>query len=128
VIVVDTHAWIWWVSKPDKLGRKARSCLERATEIGLSAISVWEAAMLVARGRIRLDRSTGEWIRDALAVDRLRVLPVDAGTALTAATIGAAIHYDPADRLIVATALEAGAPLITKDAAITGSGIVRCVW
>lgn len=128
MIIVDTHAWIWWVSKPTKLGRKARSKIERATEIGLSAISVWEAAMLVGRGRLRLDRSVGEWLREALAVDRLRVLPIDSGVALTAATFGDAIHSDPADRLIVATALEMSAPLVTKDAVIAGAGIVRCIW
>ena len=128
MIIVDTHAWIWWVSKPTKLGRKARSKIERATEIGLSAISVWEAAMLVGRGRLRLDRSVGEWLREALAVDRLRVLPIDSGVALTAATFAHAIHSDPADRLIVATALEMSAPLVTKDAVIAGAGIVRCIW
>lgn len=84
--------------------------------------------MLVTRGRMRLDRAIGEWVRDALVVDRLRLLPIDAGIALTAATIGSAIHYDPADRIVVATALELGAPLVTKDDAITEAGLVRCIW
>lgn len=128
MIVLDTHAWVWWVTKPSKLGKKARKAIESASEVGLSAISIWELAMLVTRGRIRLDRGTTEWVRDALDVQRLRVLPVDAAVALTAATLGDAIHYDPADRIIVATALDTGRPLVTKDAAITDSGIVRCVW
>lgn len=128
MIILDTHAWVWWVSRPSKLGPAARRSLQRATEIGLSAISVWEVAMLVTRGRMRLDRAIGEWVRDALVVDRLRLLPIDAGIALTAATIGSAIHYDPADRIVVATALELGAPLVTKDDAITEAGLVRCIW
>jgi PIN domain nuclease of toxin-antitoxin system len=128
VILIDTHAWVWWVSSPKKLGKSARRELGRAAEVGLSAISVWEVAMLVVRGRMRLDRGVSEWIREALAIERLVVVPVEASVALTAATIGGALHYDPADRIIVATALERGAPLLTKDAAIADAGIVRCIW
>jgi PIN domain nuclease of toxin-antitoxin system len=128
MIVVDTHAWVWWLTRPAKLGTRARSALKRASMVGVSAISVWEVAMLVSRGRMRLDRAVGSWIKDALAGETLRLLPLDAEIAVTAASIGSALHYDPADRIIVATALELGAPLVTMDGAITRSGVVRCIW
>ena len=128
MIVLDTHAWIWWVTEDRRLSKRARQAIKRAPVLGVCAISVWETAMLVARGRLRLDRDVKSWVREALAVERLDLMPLTPDVAITAALLGSAIHSDPADRMIIATALEHDATIVTKDDAIARAGIVRCVW
>lgn len=128
MIIADTHAWIWWVSNPGRLSKTARRALDGATAVGVSAISVWEVAMLVFRKKLRFDRDVATWIDDALAVEGIVPIPVSPSIALMAATIGSALHYDPADRLIVATTLESRTSLVTKDERIAESGVVTCVW
>lgn len=83
--------------------------------------------MLVLRGRLRLDTETRAWVLAALAADRVEVAPFTADVAVTAAGLSA-LHPDPADRIIVATALENRASLVTRDAAIAQSKTVKCVW
>lgn len=56
MIVLDTHAWLWWISKPSELSRTARQRINAETQLGVCAISCLEIATLVAKGRISLDR------------------------------------------------------------------------
>jgi PIN domain nuclease of toxin-antitoxin system len=127
VIVVDTHAWIWLASAPSELGRNGRAALRRDPAHGVAAISCWEVAMLVARGRITLDRDPVAWMEDSLAAERLELLPLTPAVAAASAALGD-FHGDPADRLIVATALVHGATLLTRDERIRAAGVVRTVW
>ena len=76
MIVLDTHAWLWWVSKPSSLSRTARSRIENETRIGVSAISCLEVATLVVKGRISLDRDTLEWLEAALAMRKVELIPL----------------------------------------------------
>jgi PIN domain nuclease of toxin-antitoxin system len=126
VIVLDTHAWLWLVSEPSRLGRAAVEAIDRATEVGVSAISCWEIAMLVVKGRLSLGRPALEWLEQSLSGSRMILVPIDPTIATLAATLPA--HGDPADRLIVATALAHDALLVTKDQAIQKSGLVQTVW
>lgn len=126
MIVLDTHAWLWLVIDPQRLGPDAVEAIDQADEIGVSAISCWEVAMLAAKGRIALDRGTFEWLDAALAGPPAKLLPIDPEVAAVAVTLP--LHGDPADRLIVATALSRGAPLVTKDEAIQKSGLLRTIW
>jgi PIN domain nuclease of toxin-antitoxin system len=128
VIVLDTHAWIWWVSEPAKLGRAGRRELERATKIGIPAICCLEVATLAARGRIRLDRPPLEWMQDALALPRVDLLMLTPAVAVKAAELPVGFPSDPADRLIGATAILESALLITKDERIRESAVVRSTW
>ncbi len=96
--------------------------------MGICAITIWEIARLVALGRYRLEPDMKAWVRDALAIDRVELLPLSPNIAMTAASLGSAIHKDPADRMIVATALEHDVAIVTKDGPITDAGIVRCIW
>lgn len=127
MIVLDTHAWIWLLSDPDELGRTGRAALRRDRVRGVAAISCWEVAMLAARGRITLDRDPVAWMEDALAAERLELLPLTPAVAAASAAL-ADFHGDPADRLIVATALTHGATLLTRDERIRESGTVKTVW
>jgi PIN domain nuclease of toxin-antitoxin system len=115
VIVLDTHAWLWWVSAPEELGRRARRELARARDVGIPAICCLEVATLVARRRIELDRPILDWLDDALAEPKVELLPISPAIAVKAATLGDGFQGDPADRLIVATAVLHSATLLTKD-------------
>ena len=126
--VVDTHAWIWWVSEPGRLGVKARRALDNARRIGVPAICCLEVAALAARGRISLDRPTLEWLHDALAVPRVDLLPLSPAVAVKAAALPASFPGDPADRLIVATAQVETAPLVTRDERIDRASVVTTIW
>jgi PIN domain nuclease of toxin-antitoxin system len=127
LIVLDTHAWIWWESDRDLLSSPARKALGRTREYGVSAMSVFEVAMLVERGRLRLDRLPLAWLREALAQSRCSLFPLTPEIAVRAVGLSTALG-DPADRLIAATALEHGCPLVTKDARMSDLGGLDVVW
>lgn len=115
MIVLDTHAWIWWVSKPSNLSRAAKSRIQNESRIGVSAISCLEVAMLVHKGRITLDRATLEWLEAALAMPKVELFPLTPEVAVTATNLGKEFPGDPADRIITATALVESAVLVTKS-------------
>ena len=127
MIVLDTHAWIWLVSDPDKLGNAGRKAIGRDRSRGIAAISCWEVAMLAARGRIELDRDPVTWMDDALEAEDIELLPLTPAVAVASAQLGK-FHGDPADRLIVATALTHGAVLITRDERIRDLDLVKTLW
>jgi PIN domain nuclease of toxin-antitoxin system len=128
VIVLDTHAWIWWRAEPGRLSAAAAQAIADADRVGVSTISVWELGMLVRRGRISLDRDVVRWARQALAGPRVAVLAPGPDVALAAALLDDAFPGDPADRLIYAAARNAGCPLVTRDARIAGFNPARAVW
>jgi PIN domain nuclease of toxin-antitoxin system len=128
VIVADTHAWIWWLSDPQRLSARARASLEEADRIGVSAISLWEVSMLVASGRIEVDPGVGTWLRRALAADKIELLPLSVEVSVEGAALLQEMGGDPADWLIVATARQEKARLVTKDARIRRTKQVATVW
>jgi PIN domain nuclease of toxin-antitoxin system len=91
-------------------------------ELVISAISVWELAMLEAKGRITLSRSIDEWVRAALTAPGLRLVDLTPEISLESTRLPGAPHGDPADRMIVATARVLGGTLITCDDQILSSG------
>lgn len=126
--LLDTHAWIWWLGGDPRLGRStsaALSRLPRDARPAISAISLWEAAMLAALHRLELKVTFDAWL--ALAADPVcvRVIPITAPIAAEVARLPDSFQRDPADRLIVATARVHGLRVVTKDAAIAKSGLVR---
>jgi PIN domain nuclease of toxin-antitoxin system len=128
VIVLDTHAWIWWRADPGRLSEPAVAAIARADRIGVSSISAWEVGMLVRRGRISVDRDVDRWVRQALAEARITVLAPSAEVALAAALLSDEFPGDPADRLIYAAARQSGASLVTRDAGISRFDPARVVW
>ncbi len=128
LIVLDSHAWIWWQSNPEKLSRKAAKTIQQAEAIGIAAITCWEIAMLVSKQRLVLDREVGLWLSQALSVANTRLLPLEPDIAVLSSQLPGKFHGDPADRMIVATALHKGAPLITKDERIHAWGGCHAVW
>ena len=67
VILLDTHAWVWHVAEPEKLSERAAAAIEESDRIAVSAISCWEVATLVSKGRLAFDRPTRDWLLQALA-------------------------------------------------------------
>jgi PIN domain nuclease of toxin-antitoxin system len=129
VIVLDTHAWLWWTSEPERLSDAARAAIAETASIGISTISAWEVAMLTVRGRISLDRDVGLWVRQALAQERVEALAPSAETAIAAGLLDAkSFPGDPADRLIYATATAAKARLVTHDGAIRAFDPDITIW
>lgn len=131
MIVLDTHAWIWWASDPGLLSPDARDAVDGATaarDVCVSSVSVWEVALLVKRGRLELTLEPAQWVRRAEALPFLRFVPVDNAIALRSVQLDGRFHQDPADRIIVATALSLEASLVTKDRRMHDHPAVRAVW
>ena len=124
MIVLDTHAWLWWQAKSKHLSRRAQSEIEQAKSIGIPAICCWEVAMLVARGRLELDREILVWIKQALIFPKTQLLPLSPEIAISSQRLED-FHSDPADCMIVATALEHQATLISKDRKIAAFSKVK---
>ncbi len=128
MIVLDTHAWVWWTAAPDRLSDGARRAIDEAPALGVSVISCWEVAMLVTKGRLRLDRGVDLWVRQALARPRVRLLEISPGIAVQAAELSGELPGDPADRLITATSLARRSALITRDRVLTAYAGLTTVW
>ena len=116
LIVLDTHALIWLDQDDPDLGPIARQRATTALQekaLAASAISFWEVAMLVAKGRITMEMPVATWRNDLLTLGLVEI-PVDGEVGLTAVQLQH-LHGDPADRIIVATTLLRKAVLITAD-------------
>lgn len=127
--LLDTHAWIWWVDNPDKLSEAAQEEIRKAvaeSSLYVSSMSVWELAMLVSKDRLQLKLDVGDWLSHTEALPYVTFVPVNNRIALNAMTL--ALHPDPADRIIVATALYLGATLVTKDDKLRTFEKVTTVW
>ena len=118
MILLDTHVVVWLTTDSAALGKQSRALYERARkagELAVSAITFWELAMLIGKGRLGATRRADQhrtMILDAGAQE----FPVTGDVAILAADID--LHGDPADRLIAATAIAHGATLMTADRAL----------
>ena len=129
MIVLDTHAWLWWVAEPGRLSPAARRAIDDAETIGICTMSAWEVAMLVQRGRISLDRDVATWVRQALARRRIETLAPTADIAVAASLLDRErFTGDPIDRVIYATARANRAALVTRDERIRRFDERLAVW
>ncbi len=130
--LLDTHAWVWWNMKPAELSRKARAAIEnaarRSEEILLSAISPWEFCKLIEKGRIGISCDPQEWLSAALRMPGLRLVPLSPAIAYKSTVLPPPFHDDPADQILVATAREENATILSKDRLIRDYPHVRTVW
>lgn len=129
--VLDTHAWIWWVTADRRLSRRARTSIERArarNELHVPMIAVWEMAKKVEKGQLALDRPLEEWLETALAADGLQVADMTRPILIDSCRLPQPFHGDPADQIIVATTRSLSATLVTKDARLRDYAHVRTTW
>jgi PIN domain nuclease of toxin-antitoxin system len=130
MILLDTHAMIFDALTPERLGEAALAAIEAGAERGELAcadISLWEIAMLIARGRLEIESEARPFIEDLLLARRIRILPITPEVAVLAQSKDFA-HGDPADRLIAATALQQRCPLVTADRRLRDMPGVSSVW
>lgn len=116
MIVLDTNALVWVTVKDKRLGRKARTLIEKnwtAGKLAVPALVFWEVGLLEARKRLRLPAPVREWRQSLLDAGMIE-LPLDGVVALRSLDL-TALPDDPADRFIAATALVHGAALMTAD-------------
>jgi PIN domain nuclease of toxin-antitoxin system len=126
--LLDTHVVIWWLNDDRKLSRSHARLLERSersgTAMGISAISLWEIAKLVERGRLDLTQSVDDSLEQLETSALVTILPLTGRVALESRRLGGRFHSDPIDQLIVATARCHGLTLLTADDRIIESGVV----
>jgi PIN domain nuclease of toxin-antitoxin system len=129
VVVLDTHVLLWWAVDPDKLSSGAAASLAAMERQGAfaSSISIWELGVKIQRGKLEIGISIDEFARRIRKSGIIELLPVNTATWLRSLELDWD-HRDPADRVIVATALVQDVPLITADSEIHRFRGVSCVW
>ena len=124
--LLDTHTVIWAISNDPQLGKAAREVIVRhAEELAVSDITLLEVAMLEAKGRIECIAGVTATLETIAS--KVSVLPINPGIAAEAMVLPLP-QGDPFDRVIVATARFHKIPLVTRDQAISESGLVKTVW
>jgi PIN domain nuclease of toxin-antitoxin system len=124
-LLLDTHIWIWLILGDNKLNPAFRQNIERYKEkerLFISAISVWELGMLVERKRIELEMDCLDWVEQALASSAIHLIPLTSRIAIQSTRLPQNPHGDPADRILIATAHEQHAILVTHDQKILDYG------
>ena len=129
MVLLDTHALLWWAVDPDRLSAAAKASLAGMERLGgfASSISIWELGVKVQRGKLEIGISIDEFARRIHKSGIIELLPVTTQTWLRSLELDWD-HRDPADRVIVATALLQDVPLITADTEIRRFGGVSCIW
>lgn len=129
MIVLDTHAVLWWALDPNQLSSTAAGVVANMEREGgfASAISMWELGIKHKRGKLDLPLTIDEFARRIEKGGVVTLLPVDTQIWLASLALKWD-HSDPADRVIVATAACKGLPLLTKDAVIHNYGGVQSIW
>ena len=129
MIVLDTHIWVWWVHGDERLNPAQRSVIEanESDVIGVSAISCWEVAKLVERGRLSLPLPLTEWFEQSLSYPGVLVLELTPTIAIESTQLPGNFHRDPADQIIVATARVYDCALVSSDDKIASYPHVKTV-
>ena len=125
--LLDTHVLIWWLNDPGRLSSRQRTVVataSRESPLLVSDISLWEVATLHRLGRIVLTLPLREWLDKAAAPPLVRRHGISPAIAAELAALPDSFHRDPADRILVATALVLGATLLTQDRRIVDAALV----
>ncbi len=122
MLLLDTHVWLWFSQDDPRI--HGSPCIARIrnaareNRVGVAATSLWELAMLEAKGRVSLDRDCLDWLRAALSPRGVTLVPLTPEIAVESARLPGHLPGDPADRIIVATARVLDGTLVTADEAL----------
>ena len=131
MILLDTHALLWWYQGSPRLSLAAKAAIEksrRISRVGIPAFSCWEIALLNAHGRITLSDELHVWMTTIQKLRRVSFIPVDREIAVASVELPGQFHKDPADRIIVATAMVRNIPLVTIDQKIRAYPHLQTIW
>lgn len=113
--LLDTHIWLWSLLEPERLSRRVVAALSaRGVRRWLSPLSIWEALLLIERGRLNVDRPAEVWIREALERAPIEEAAVTRDVAFVSRSLTTR-HQDPVDRFLAATARVFDLTLVTSD-------------
>lgn len=129
--LLDTHTWIWWNMNPQNLSQRVTeiiSNIDAYEEMLLSAISPWEFSKLLEKKRIGISCNPEGWINTAIDMPKLRLVPLSPVLSYRSTVLPPPFHNDPADQIIVATAREENATILTKDEKILAYEKVSSLW
>lgn len=131
MITLDTHIVIWDALEPEKISPRARKMIDQANAMGeiiIADISLWEIAMLMHKKRLVVETTYAELIRLIRAANHYVFEGITPEIADLSVSLKSEINLDPADRLICATAIVKGAPLVTADSNLRASKMVKTIW
>ena len=132
MIILDTHALVWWVNGAESLSANARRAIDDTlasdSEVLISSISAWEIAMLINKGRLVLSMDVASWLDEVSQIDGVQFVPVDNEIGIKSTVLPGEFHKDPADRLIVATARKFAIPVVTADEKLIQYAHVKTIW
>lgn len=131
VLLLDTHVWVWLINGDEELkSSRAVPLIEDAGKrdaVKVSIMSVWEVGMLVAGERLDLRMDVYEWVHKALAAPGVSLAPLSREIALESSQLPGSFHGDPVDRILVASARNSNAAIVTRDRRILSYGKTRHV-
>ena len=133
MIVLDTHALVWWVNSDSHLSAKARKAIEQEMtqeegQILISSITAWEIALLVEKRRLTLTMNVTDWLSVVADIDGVRFVPLDIDIAVQSVRLPGKFHPDPADRFITALARHYSVAVVTSDTKIREYKYVKSIW
>lgn len=128
MILLDTHIWFHFINDGlERLPVEVDGAIRENDVLGVSIISCWEIAMLVVKNRLRLSIDVQDWITQALQYKGINLINLSPEIAVLATRLPGEFHKDPADRIIVASSLKLGAPLLTLDQNIRKWGHIQTI-